>query len=767
MSSSLWYQKPAGCFEEALPIGAGRFGAMLYGAPECELLRLNEDSVWSGGPRSRINPDAASALPQVRALILQGRIADAQKLAFEKMQGCTPNMRHYMPLGDCSVRLNLPEGDITDYRRSLDLETAVYSVSFTVGNVHFQREIIASYPDQCLVVHMTADAPFDAEISMDGRDDYYDENQIVETEHGKSLRFTGGSGTADGIRFICVVHADAHNGIVSSYGNTLTAADTQDLTLVISMRTGYYHPNENYDLTADQTAASALKKGWHTLLADHIADYQALYRRSDVHLPTEISADDIPTDALLAAVKQNDLRGLNTLLELYFRYGRYLMIAGSRPGSLPLNLQGIWNVDMWPAWGSRFTININTEMNYWGVESCNLSECHLPLFNLLEKVRVNGTVTAREMYGCRGFCCHHNTDLWGDTAPQDLWMPATIWAMGGAWLTLHVMEHYRYTLDRAFLEHYFPLMRDAALFFTDYLIENDQGQLITVPSVSPENTYRLPNGETGSLCAGPSMDTQIITELYHDVIDAAAVLGKEDDEILPILHEQLARMPKPQIGQYGQIMEWAVDYEEKEPGHRHVSQLFALHPAHQISPRRTPELAEAAAATLRRRLTHGGGHTGWSCAWISNMYARLNDPENVFLMLKKLMQHSTNPNLFDMHPPFQIDGNFGGSAAIAECLLRSEPDGITLLPACPSQWHTGAFTGLCTYGGFTVSAEWSDCRIIHAEIRSKHNSACRVLAEGNFIITDENQQPVTFRKEADGFVQFETVCGGVYHLMLQ
>ena len=761
-TSRLWYTKPAERFEEALPIGAGRLGAMLYGAPDCELLRLNEDSVWSGGPRERLNPDAFEGLQEVRALIRAGKIAEAEKLSFRKMQGCGPNMRHYMPLGDLSLRLTLPEGEITDYYRALDLENGVYSVSFRVGGAQFRREIIASHPAQCILVHLTADIPFDVSASIDGRDDYFDNNRVQTHDGIPYLEFDGGSGTKDGIYFAASVAAQTPDGYPAPVGNRLEVHCTTDVAFAFAVRTSYYHPDADCMALARKDLTTALPRFWSGLLEEHIADYRALFSRVRLELP---GSSALPTDKLLAAVQNGDTEALTPLLQLYFDFGRYLMIAGSRPGSLPLNLQGIWNVDMWPAWGSRFTININTEMNYWGAEICNLSECHLPLFTLLRRVAENGRRTAAEMYHARGFCCHHNTDLWGDTAPQDLWMPATLWHMGGAWLSLHIMEHYRCTLDTDFLREYFPILRDAARFCADVLTENAEGQLVTCPSVSPENTYRLPNGEQGSLCEGPSMDTQIITELFQGVMEAELVLGITDgmtDELLETLH----RLPPIRIGKYGQIMEWAVDYDEVEPGHRHISQLFALHPGHQISPRRTPELARAAAATLERRLSNGGGHTGWSCAWIANMYARLQDSTQTFATLRKLMCHSTNPNLFDMHPPFQIDGNFGGTAAIAECLLQSDRDGITLLPACPAQWHTGSFSGLCAYGGFQVSAIWKNGALTECTVTSTRGGICRIYAE-NIKISRETEQKNGIRKEADGFIAFETVCGGTYRLITE
>ena len=759
MEQTVWFRQPADRFEEAFPIGAGRLGAMVYGAPEREFLQLNEDSVWSGGKRSRVNPDARENWREVRRLVMNGEIAEAEKRAFTQMQGCPQNMRHYMPLGDLTLRLTLPDGAPEDYRRSLSLDDALCMVSFRQGGGAFRREIFASAEAQCIVLHLTGTVPFSLAASLDGRDDYYDRNAVTETPEGFVLLFDGGSGGEGGIRFCAALRADAPDSPVTRSGNQLCVENTREATLVFAARTSYYHPDGNPEALALADVNAALHLSYDTLKSAHLRDYHALYQRTALTLPDAALSAEMPTDALLNAAKENDPRALNALLGLYFCFGRYLMIAGSRAGSLPLNLQGIWNADMWPAWGGRFTVNINTEMNYWPAESCGLPECHLPLFALLRRVMEQGRQTARDMYGLHGSVCHHNTDLWGDTAPQDLWMPATVWPTGGAWLALHIMEHYRYTQDRGFLAEHFDILYEFALFFTEYLTEDAQGNLVTCPSVSPENTYCLLSGERGCLCAGPSMDSQIIRQLYSDLIEADAILGRKCD-LIPTLRAQSEKLPKPEIGKYGQIMEWAVDYDEAEPGHRHISQLFALHPAHQISPRRTPALADAAAATLKRRLTHGGGHTGWSCAWIANMYARLNDGAAAFAAMTKLMQDSTNPNLFDMHPPFQIDGNFGGTAAIAEMLLRSDPDGITLLPALPDAWESGAFSGLCAYGGFVLSAEWKAHQLTALTVHSQFGGICRLyLPAGAYLLGGKSTE-----KEADGSLQFETVPKGEYHL---
>ncbi|MDE5564418.1 MAG: glycoside hydrolase family 95 protein, partial [Oscillospiraceae bacterium] len=425
-----------------------------------------------------------------------------------------------------------------------------------------------------------------------------------------------------------------------------------------------------------------------------------------------------------------------------------------------MNLQGIWNEDMWPAWGCRFTININTQMNYWPAEVCNLSECHLPLFDLIERMRPNGQKTAQEMYHARGFCCHHNTDIWGDCAPQDLWMPATIWPMGAAWLCLHIFEHYQFTQDKAFLAEHFDALCEAAEFFTDYLFENKNGQLVTGPSVSPENTYVTKSGTKGSLCIGPSMDTQIITVLFHNVIEASSIL-KQRQELAETLQTMLEKLPPISVGKYGQIMEGAEDYDEVEIGHRHISQLFALHPAGLISPQKTPKLAAAARATMIRRLIHGGGHTGWSCAWIVNMWARLQDADMVYENLRKLLAHSTNPNLLDSHPPFQIDGNFGGAAGITEALLQSHSGEVHLLPALPKNWQNGNISGLRARGGFEVSITWQDGKLVRAELLSLSGLPCILRTAGVVSVQRSDEGRVSAALH-DGVVCFDTEPGVTY-----
>ena len=762
----LSYKQPAEDFNSALPVGNGRIGGMIYGRAENELIGLNEDSVWSGGLRNRINPDAKGALAEVRRLIFEGDIPAAEKLAFEKMQGVTPNMRHYMPLGDLSIHCNI-SGKPKDYSRTLDLSSAVAGVSFTAGGIGYTRSVFVSNPDAVMVIDIHSDTPksVSLEVSIDGRDDYYDDNRPIGENR---LLYTGGTGGSKGISFAACIGAKAEGGDIRTVGGKIAVRNADSVMIVLSARTSFY--TENYLSCAVEDVDKALQCGYDELYFRHVCDYRKLFDRVELSL-NDNSGENLErfsTDERISRLKGDELDSTdcerlihdNKLIELYFNYGRYLMISASRPDTQPMNLQGIWNRDMWPAWGSKYTININTEMNYWCAESCNLSECHLPLFDLLRRMYEVGHVVAKEMYGIdNGFVCHHNTDIWGDCAPADLWMPATIWPMGAAWLSLHIFKHYEYTKDLSFLTDNYRIMKGAAEFMADFLVEDSEGRLVTCPSVSPENTYLTSSGTRGCLCAGPSMDSEIITVLFTDVIKAAEILGKDKD-FADRLAELIKKLPQPEVGKYGQIKEWAVDYDEVEIGHRHISQLFALHPADLITPIKTPKLADAARATLVRRLIHGGGHTGWSCAWIANMWARLYDGRMVYENLKKLLCHSTNPNLLDTHPPFQIDGNFGGVSAIAESLLQSVSGELILLPALPDQWREGSVHGLRGKGAFGVDIEWSDCKLRSAVITSDRGGECRLRTNCVVSITCGGES-VASRIE-NGVIIFATEAGKKY-----
>lgn len=763
--SVLWYQKPAEDFNSALPVGNGRIGGMVYCKPENELIQLNEDSVWSGGKRNRNNPNALQGLEEVRNLIKEERITEAEEIVFKKMQGVTPSSRHYMPLGNLHIHTDLGGKRAKDYKRWLDLECASVFTEFTAGDVILRREVFVSEPDGVMVVHLTSEnGAADSYAEIDGRDDYFDDNRPVKEN---LILFSGGSGGKDGILFAAALTAISEDGEIFTEGGRLHIKNFTDAAFILSARTSYYI-DEAFEDAAIMDAEYAAECSFDELRYRHVCDYSELYSRVKFELnDNSEGGSQLPTDERILRMRGNDFDDKecdshihdNGLMVLYYNFSRYLMISGSRPGTLPLNIQGIWNQDMMPAWGGRFTINVNTEMNYWNAESGNLSECHIPLFDLIEKIRISGRETARQMYGCKGFVCHHNTDLWGDSAPQDLWMPATIWPMGAAWLCLHIFEHYEYTLDKDFLEEKFDTLKEAAEFFTEYLIEDNEGRLVTCPSVSPENTYLTENGVKGSLCMGPSMDSQIITVLFNNVISACEILER-DKAFAEKLKEMLKKIPVPEVGKYGQIKEWAVDYDEAEVGHRHVSQLFALHPADIITPYKTPKLADAARFTLIRRLIHGGGHTGWSRAWITNMWARLFDSNMVYENLQKLIAYSTNPNMFDNHPPFQIDGNFGGASGITEGLLQSHSGEINILPALPEEWQEGKISGLKAKGNFEVSVRWSKGKLTEAVIESLSGAKCRIRTN-TVVSVSSNGENVNSKLEG-GVISFDTESGKTY-----
>lgn len=763
----IWYRKCAEKFDEALPLGNGRIGAMVYGRPVNEVISLNEDSVWSGGHRDRNNPDAYEGLCEIRKLIDEGNLRKAEETAFQKMQGICSDSRSYVPLGNLFIHMDTP-GKPRNYVRELSLETAVNTTVYTINDIEYRRKVFISAPDNVLVVRFECEKKGGISFSayLDGRDGFYDDNRPAKKN---IIMYTGGTGGKSGIDFAAFFSAKQSGGSMRTVGSKIIVENADSAEIMLSCKTDFYM--DSYKSSAMMDLECALECSYEELLSRHIDDYSELFKRTDFKLPeTEEERAALPTDERLAALHGNDFDdkecignifdpGMVTLL---FNYGKYIIISASRCGTQPMNQQGIWNEDMKPKWGSRYIINISFEMCYWAPEILNLPGCHMPLFDLLERIHKNGSVTAHEMYHCRGYACHHNTDIWGDTAPQDMYAGATIWPMGAAWLALHIFEHYLFTGDKAFLEEKYQLLKDAALFFVDYLVEDEKGRLITNPSVSPENSYKTENGSTGSICKGASMDSQIITALFRDVCESCKILDKDKD-FANELQEMLKKIPQPKVGKYGQIQEWAEDYDEVDVGHRHVSQLFGLYPENFISLHKTPKLANAARATLIRRLVYEDGHFGWSYAWNMNMWARLGDGQMAYENLQKLFLYTLTPNLLNSYPPLQIDGNLGAVAGICECLMQSVGGEINLLPALPANWKDGEISGICARGGFIVSIKWSDGKLDSAKIVSTLGNRCRVCCKDSFSVTTENEESVDAVAE-DGAVAFDTKPGVEYFI---
>ncbi len=775
----LRYNTPADVWHDAMPLGNGRLGAMVYGHTGIERIQLNDDSLWYGTFMDRNNPSLKEKLPEIRRLVLSGDIYHAEELIMQYMAGTPGCMRHYSPLGTLNLALNrhlpfligwLPDSSgAEEYTSDLDLMTGILHIGHTQDGVRYEREMFISHPARVMCLRLTSSVP--GAINLDVMMNRIPTSDAVAQDDRRPGKKVSGGGwgainadsirTTDGHTILMRGH-DAGVSFAAAFkvfcdgellnpASQLLARNCSEVVLYLASSTSNRSDDPAGDVTDRLNTAQA--ESFDALRAAHITDFSALMNRCVLDLGP---SPDESTDRRLtkAAAGEND----PALAALYFQFGRYLMVSGGREDSAALNLQGIWNADFMPMWDSKYTININLQMNYWPSEVCNLSELHMPLMDLLKKMHMRGRETARDMYGMHGMVCHHNTDFYGDCAPQDWYMAAMPWVTGSAWLGLHVWEHYLYTRDVSFLRDMYPILRDMALFYEDFLMEVD-GKLVTCPSISPENRYLLPDGYDTPICAAPAMDNQILREFFAACIQISRLLDT-DAQLSAIWQDIIARLPKDQIGSKGQLLEWDKEYPELTPGMGHVSHLFACHPGTSINWRDTPELLQAVGKALEIRMEHGAGRGHWPLAWYINLHARLKDRDKVDQEIQRMIAHSTVRSLLNATFVFQIDGNFGAAAGIAECLLQSHI-ALHLLPALPLSWKEGNVTGLCARGGHEVDISWENGKLTKAVIRPRFDGPIEVVGEPLHITCGDEQVPA--EGTSVGFV-FAAQGGKAYRL---
>ena len=721
--NTLYYSEPASEWLEALPIGNGRLGAMVYGGIASETVQLNEGTIWAGRPHDYATPGALTVLPQIRELVFAGEWEKAQELVNARFMGRPVRQMPYQPAG--FLNLQFHSGEATQYRRELDLDAAVARTSYIQDGVHYTREVFASYPDNVVALRISADKPGCVSLLASLTSPHSNATSCL---RDGDLVLDATSGDAHGVpgqvAFQIRARISAKGASIISLGSTLSVSNADSILVLLTIGTNYVNYEDlsaNAAVRSHKTLDLSWQKSYEALLGDHMEDHRRLYRRFTIDLGAS-NVSDRPTNQRIAT---HNCDQDPALAALYCRYGRYLLIASSRDGGLGATLQGLWNDSLTPPWESKFTININTEMNYWPAGVANLLECYEPLLNLITNLSVSGRRTARTHYKARGWVAHHNTDGWMGTAPVDGAFSG-MWPTGGAWLCKSIWDHFEISGDLDMLWAHYPALKGAAQFFLDTLVvEPSHGFLVTNPSMSPENAHH----PSCTICAGPAMDTQILRDLFNNTAEATRILGVDAKFRRQVLAAR-ARLAPDRIGKDGQLQEWLEDWDSDapEPHHRHNSHLYALYPATQITPS-TPELFAAARRSLELR---GDESTGWSMGWRINLWARLRDGDHAHRMLTSLLTPGrTAPNMFDLHPPFQIDGNFGGSTGIIEMLMQSVDGAIDLLPALPAAWPAGSLSGALARGGFEVSFAWTEGKLASVTIRSHLGRQCR-LRSGRF-----------------------------------